>query len=143
MSRIVTPIPSALEFDDLPSDRNSEHTPAGRLIRELASTCYQNGPYGCWGLLSDRALRTKRRIQNGEEVGELHWLIRPGGFIEERCTPEQRALLRGLTSEDVADAPLTELMTMDEGYAGPGVRWKFGPYCEIKETLPTVWKLGR
>jgi len=136
---------SALEFDDLPSDRNPL-TGAARLIRKLAEQGIIYGPHGI-SIYGDQSRYILRKLQQGVEFESLPWYVRPGGFIKERCTPEERELLGELTSEDVKDVPLEWWMSEDWNDAGRGLRWKF--MCVLKdergqpvvETLPTAWKI--
>ena len=136
--RDVTPIPSALEFDNLPSDR-SPGTPASRLIRELAERGIVYGPHAC-GAYGDQARYVQRKLRDGRGFENLPWFMRPGGFIKERFTPEVRETLSTLTSDDVEDVPLAEWMSEEWDSPGPGLRWKYGH--DVTETLPTTWKVG-
>jgi hypothetical protein len=105
-------IKSALEFTDLPSDRNPTLTPAAKALRNLAETASFYGPNGIC-VPSDRAKRAldrrKRAVAEGVEVDTSSFEARPGALVLKQ-SPEVRAELRELTSDDVKDVVVDELM---------------------------------
>jgi len=62
--------------------------------------------------------RSTRRIDQPKE--HLDYYTQPGAFIVRRCSPEEREILRGMTSEDTATLGFPKEW-LDDGRPG-GVR---------------------
>lgn len=131
-------IPHSYEFTELPSERNTEHSKAARVMHRLIQHAAPFGTFG-YSMLSDRTKRARRAVEraleNGEEV-RLVFETQPGAFIEKQ-SQEDREILRTLTSADL-DVICTDPNEVHdwELHPKPGHFSKFGPFVDNYETIP-------
>lgn len=99
-------------------------TPARKALARLVHRAWGLGPNAV-GTSAEQAGRNMERFKRGAPLVHLNWRTRPGAFLEEKVSAEDRALLRTLTSDDARHLDIDRAMLGDWGWDLPSNRRVF------------------